>query len=176
MITNLLNLLPNNNFTDSNILIGCGIFVGCSLYYLIRSNNTITNENKVQIPNTNIEDVLINNNSETENENRLQISNANIEDVLIDSDSDTETDYDGISDYESFSASDLDEILNEPDFFIFRAPYVENRFRGVDFTLPDLDFNICPIEELKLYEICSLYSKEMVEHGVSEAEMMELIS
>jgi hypothetical protein len=41
--------------------------------------------------------------------------------------------------------------------------------------MPDVDFNVCPIEELKLFEFCSLYGKEMAEHSVTEEEMMELI-
>lgn len=41
--------------------------------------------------------------------------------------------------------------------------------------MPDVDFNVCPIEELKLFELVSLYSRELSEHAVSTEDLMELI-
>jgi hypothetical protein len=54
-------------------------------------------------------------------------------------------------------------------------PPFESKFHTVEFIMPDVDFNVCPIEELKLFEFCSLYGTEMAEHSVSEEEMMEVI-
>jgi hypothetical protein len=42
--------------------------------------------------------------------------------------------------------------------------------------MPDVDFNICPIEELKFFEFTSLYSREIIEHEISDAEIMEFLS
>jgi hypothetical protein len=107
------NLLFDNNLTYYGILIGCGLILSCSLFYLIRSNNTAINEN------------------------RVPISNANIEDVLTDNDSDTESDY--ISSYDTESTLDVD--INELDL-IFHAK---------------CRFYICSIQELKNFEISSIY-------------------
>jgi hypothetical protein len=54
-------------------------------------------------------------------------------------------------------------------------PPFESKFRTVEFIMPDVDFNVCSIEELKLFEFCSLYGKEMAEYSITEEEMMELI-
>jgi hypothetical protein len=101
------------------------------------------------------------------------VPNSNIEDFLTDSHFDTESDYDNISDFDSASIADFDEILKDPDLFLM--PPFETKFRNVEFIMPDVDFNVCPIEELKFYEFCSLFGKEMAEHSISEEEMMELI-
>ena len=144
------NLLSNNNLFDYGILIGCGLILGCSVYYLIRSNNI------ANLPN---------------NEN--MVPNSNIEDFLTDSDYENISDYDKISDYDSASTADFDEILNDQDLLV--SPPFESKFRNVEFIMPDVDFNVCPIEELKFFEFCSLYAKEMAEHSVTEEELMELI-
>jgi len=55
----------------------------------------------------------------------------------------------------------LDEILKDQDLILFFWPYFESQFRNVEFIMPDVDFNVCPIQELKLFEFCSLFEKEM---------------
>jgi hypothetical protein len=42
--------------------------------------------------------------------------------------------------------------------------------------MPNVDFDVCPIEELKLFEFTSLFYREMAEHHISEADVMEFIS
>jgi hypothetical protein len=41
--------------------------------------------------------------------------------------------------------------------------------------MPNVDFDVCPIEELKLFEFNSLYSKEIEEHGVTEEDIIDFI-
>jgi hypothetical protein len=90
------NLLSNNDLFDYGILISCGLILGCTLYYLIRSNkinNTaIPIKNMEPLTNSKIETIL--------DENMGTIVGANLIDFKTDSDSDTESDYDNISDYE----------------------------------------------------------------------------
>jgi hypothetical protein len=42
--------------------------------------------------------------------------------------------------------------------------------------MPDVDFNVCPIEELKLFELSSIFQRELAEKSLSEEDLMELIS
>jgi len=158
------NLLHDNNLNLYFILIASGLILGCTLYYLIRSNNTaVPTKNMEPFTNEEIEAIL--------NENTTAISNADIEDFITDID--TESDYHNISDYDNVSTADFEEILKDPDLLF--APSFESKFRNVEFIMPDVDFNVCPIEELKLFEFCSLYGKEMAEHSITEEDMMELI-
>jgi hypothetical protein len=164
-------LLSNNTLSDYNILIGCGVILGCSLFYLIRSNyiaNLPTNTEAL----TNEElEAIVNENAVT------KINNENI-DAIIDNDSDTDVDSQSISDLDSFidraSLSDFDPIVLDPDLYVL--PFVESIYSSKKFIMPDVDFNVCPIEELKLFEFCSLYSREMVEHSVSKEDLMGIIS
>jgi hypothetical protein len=159
---NISTLFSNNNLTDYGILISCGLILGCSLFYLIKSNNTA-------IPSTNIEGITNEEIDTIINESEVtKISNANI-DAIIDSDSDTES---YISSYDTESTLDVD--LRELDLLVM--PYVSSVFSNEEFIMPDVDFNICPIEELKLFELCSIFSKEMIEHELTEEDMKELIA
>jgi hypothetical protein len=164
-------LLSNNNLFDYNILIGCGFILGCSLLYLIRSNYTdILYKNKEALTNQEIEAII--------NENAVTIINNENIDAIIDNDSDADVDYQSTFDNESLfdsaSSSDFENILEDSDTFM--APFVESMCGSDKFIMPDVDFNVCPIEELKLFELCSLYSREMAEHSISEADLMEMIS
>jgi hypothetical protein len=151
------NLLLNNNLFGYGIIVGCGLTLGCSVYYLIRRNNVAN---------------LPNNTEAINNEN--MVPNSNIEDLFTDSDFETDIASDYASEYDNASTADFDEILKDPDLFFL--PHFESKFKDVEFVMPDIDLNVCPIEELKLYEFCSLYGKEMAEHSITEEEMMELIS
>jgi hypothetical protein len=161
------NLLLNKNLFDYGIIIGCGLILGCSVYYLIKNNYTPT-------PTKNMEPLTYEEIETIMNENIETISNENVEDFITDSDFETDIASDYISEYDSASTADLDEIMNDPDLYFI--PHFESKFKDVEFIMPDVDFNVCPIEELKLYEFCSLYGKEMAEHSVTEEEMMEIIS
>ena len=158
------NLLSNNYLFDYGIVIGSGVILGCSVYYLIRGNNT------VNLPN-NTEALITQEIEAIDNENKVH--NSNIIDSLTESESEIETDYDNISDYENADIADFDEILKDPDLY-FLPPF-DPKFRTVEFIMPDVDFDVCSIEELKLYEFCSLFSKEMDEHDITEEDMMEII-
>jgi hypothetical protein len=150
------NLLFDNNLTEYGILIGLGLILGCSLIYLIRNNYTATpTRNMEALTNQEIE-AIVNENSVT------VIQNENI-DAIIDSDSDTDltSDYESIFDNESISD---DESIPEVDFTDLDL-----------FYMPNVDFNVCSIQELKFFEISSLYSRELAEKLVTEEELMELI-
>src|SRR5712664_3224439 len=146
----IYNFLLNNNLTDYSILIGCGLILGCSLFYLIKSNYTA-------IPSTNIEALT---NAEIEaiiNENAVTIINNENIDAIIDSDSDTDvaSDYQSTSDNESISDVDLTDL----DLFF----------------MPDVDLNVCSIQELKFFEISSIFHREIAEKMVTDEELMDLI-
>nr|YP_010384648.1 hypothetical protein NDC34_mgp07 [Russula rosea]UHA57047.1 hypothetical protein [Russula rosea] len=168
-MTEVENLLTNNNICDYGILIACGISLCCTVYLLILSNNIANLPNNTEdLTNQEIEAI------ENEIENRVLVSNIeNIEDFLTDSDFETDSSYDNISDYESANEDDFSEIWEDPDLVIL--PPFETKFRNVEFIMPDVDLNVCPIEELKLFEFCSLYGKEMAEHSVTDEEMMDII-
>lgn len=163
MIENL-TLISNDNSYDYGIIVACGVILCCTVYFLIRSNNI------ANLPNTT--EALTYQEMETiENENMVTVSN--IEDFVADSDFETESNYDNICDYDTANEDDLEEIWEDPN--ICKAPPFESKFTNVEFIMPDVDLNVCPIEELKLFEFCSLYAKEMAEHSVTEEEMMDII-
>jgi hypothetical protein len=108
------------------------------------------------------------------------VSNANVEDFSdTDTEFSTETDYEHISDYEQLAEhpiatrADMVRFIKQEDM-LFLPPF-ESKFKNVKFIMPDVDLNVCPLDELKLFEFQALYSKEMAEHSVSEDEMLELI-
>jgi hypothetical protein len=142
------NLLFDNNLTDYGILIGCGLILGCSLFYLIRSNY-IPSKNIEALTNEEIEAIV--------NENAVTIrTNENI-DAIIDSDSDTEV----ASDYQS--TSDNESILDVD-------------FTDLDlFFMPNVDFDVCSIQELKFFEISSIYYREIAEKLVTDEQLKEII-
>lgn len=143
------NLLIDNELYLYAIIIGSGLILGCTIYYLIRSNYTAIPPKNIE-PLTNEEiEAIINQNLET-------VTNLNIED-LTDSDfeSDLESDYFKSSDDESV----LDVDINELDLFF----------------MPNVDFDVCSIQELKFFEISSIFQKEIAEKMVTDEELMDLI-
>jgi hypothetical protein len=157
---NIMNKNLNNLFLDNDygILIVLGLILGCSISYLIISNYTA-------IPSKNIEALTIEEIETIINENMEPISNANTDNFITDSESDTtelESEYQSTfdSDSDSDSTSDNESILNDPNLFF----------------MPNVDFDVCPIEELKFFEFSSLYAKEIAEHSISDEEIMEFIS
>jgi hypothetical protein len=144
-------LLLDSNLTDISIYITCGFILSFCIYYVISYNYTAIPSNNIEaITNEGIE-AIINENVET------IINNENI-DAIIDSDSDTETEV--ISDNQSIS--DDESILNLDDLDLF--------------FMPNVDFDVCSIQELKFFEFISLYSREMFEHSISHEDVMEFIS
>uniref|UniRef100_UPI0031F43255 hypothetical protein n=1 Tax=Russula emetica TaxID=152958 RepID=UPI0031F43255 len=153
----ILNLiLSDNNLSEYKILICCGFFLGYSIYYLIKKNNYF------QPPTKNMEPFTYEEMETIFNENMVSISKENVEDLISDNNSTSDSDFDYESSFhsDSDSTSDTESILNDPDLFF----------------MPNVDFDVCPIEELKLFEFTSLYSREMEEHSISEEEVMEFIS
>jgi hypothetical protein len=151
-MNNNLLLENNQNLDISYLLIGAGFIIGCTLCYLIISNYAA-------IPTNNTE-AITNEAVETINENMEPLTNGNVEDILTDSDTETEVEFDSQSTFDSDSTSDTESILNDPDLFF----------------MPNVDFDVCPIEELKFFELSSLYSREIVEHFITDEDIMEFIS
>lgn len=171
-MTQTLILLMNNNSSDYAIFIGCGIIFSCTLYYIIKSNYiAIPSKNMEAITNQEIEAIV--------NENAITKINNKNKDAIIDNDSDTDGDsqstFDNESLLESATSSDFDEIASDPDIFYLPLRIVKKINNSEEFIMPDVDFNICPIEELKLFELSSLFSRELAEHAVTAEELMELI-
>ena len=177
-MTNFLNtLLSNNNSFDYSIIISGGIILSCTLFYIIRSKYTaIPSKNTNALTNQETE-AIVNENAVT------KIDNKNI-DAIIDNDSDTDTDTDvdtqSTSDNESLldsaTSSDFENMLEDAEVFFTPESILEHLHNTEKFIMPDVDFNVCPIEELKLFELCSIFSKELAEHDVSVEELIELIS
>jgi hypothetical protein len=148
------NLLLDNNFlTYYSLFISCGLILTISFIYLTRSNGT-TVPTQEALTYEEIE-AIVNENANTV----TTISSENI-DYITDTDSDTDLATEYQSTFDSDSTSDTESILNDPDLFF----------------MPNVDFDVCPIEELKFFEFSSLYQKEIIEHSISDAEIMEFIS
>ena len=153
----ILNLLLiDNNLYEYKMFIGCGFILGYSIYYLIKRNNYF------QQPTRNMEPFTYEEMEEVFNENMVNVSNQNVEELISDNDSTSTSDFDYESSFhsDSDSTSDTESILNDPDLFF----------------MPNVDFDVCPIEELKLFEFNSLYAREIQEHSISEEEIIEFIS
>jgi len=89
-----------------------------------------------------------------------------------DDDSQITSDYE--DHFERAGRADFDEIISNPDLY-----FIPGNFRmpiGPDeFVMPDVDFDVCSIEELKVFEISSLYSKEITEKSLTEEDLMEIV-
>ena len=153
------NLFFNNGFTDYGILIASGLILGCTLSYFFISNyKAISSTNLESL--TNLEPLTNEDIEAIINENAVNIiANENIE-AIIDSDSDSDIASVYQTSLDSASESDFDEILDDLDLFF----------------MPNVDFDVCPIEELKFFEFCSLYAREISEHSISDDEVREFIS
>ena len=145
------NLLFDNTLTYYGLLIGCGVILGCSfsLYHLIRSNYTA-------IPSKNIEYLT--------NEEIEAIVNENIVAIIdSDSDSDSDSDYNTDVDFDYQSTSDTESTLDDD-------------IADLDlFYMPNVDFAVCSIQELKYFEISSIYATQIAANNVTDEELMELI-
>ena len=145
------NWLLDNNIDFYYILIGSGLILGCTLYYLIKSNYTA-------IPTKNMEPLTYEEIETIINENMEPFTDGDVEDFITDSD--FESDVVSEMHFDSDSTSDIESVLNDPDIFF----------------MPNVDFDVFPIEELKFFEFSSLYSREIIEHDISDEDIMEFIS
>lgn len=138
----------NYNLLFDNNLTYYGIFIGCGLI-LSCSLYYLIRSNYTAIPSKNIE--------VTVNENAVTIINNDNIDAIIDSDLDTdvESDYQSTNDNDSISDVDITDL----DLFF----------------MPNVDFDVCSIQELKFFEISSIYYKEIAEYLVTDEQLMELI-
>jgi len=150
---NYNNLLLDNNLDFYYILIGSGLILGCSLYYLfIRNNTQIPIKNMEPFTNEEIETIM------NENENMVPFTNGNIDNFITDSDFDTDIE----SDHET--SFDSQSILSEVDI------------EDLDlFFFPNVDLEVCDISELKFFEINSIYSEEIAANGITEEELRGII-
>jgi hypothetical protein len=146
----------DNNLSEYKVLIGCGFILGYSIYYLVLRNNYF------QQPTRNMEPFTYEEMEEIFNENMVNSSNQNVEELISDNDSTSTSDFDYESSFhsDSDSTTDTESILNDPDLFF----------------MPNVDFDVCPIEELKLFEFNSLYAREIEAYHISEDEIIEFIS
>ena len=159
------NTLMNNSFfpediiTNYSILIACSLILSCTLYYYIKSNNTAIPSNNTEVLTYEEQEAIFD-----EDRNITAISNENMDNFITDSDFDTDTTSDYQSTFDSESTSDtesiLDDILDDPDLFF----------------MPNVDFDVCPIEELKFFEFTSLYQRELIEHEITDEDVREFIS
>nr|QGP74788.1 hypothetical protein [Russula griseocarnosa] len=156
-------LILDQNINISLIIIGSLLIIGCSIYYIVKNNNTAIPTNNTEAftfeeIEASFEDDRYRNLTTVSNEN----TEENLDQYFMDSDSDTDT----VSDYENpfdseneLDSSDIESILNDPDIFM----------------MPNVDFDVCPIEELKFFEFNSLYAKEISENGVTEEDILDFI-
>jgi hypothetical protein len=168
--------LSNENFSDPTMIIACAcVFIlSCTLIYIIKSNYTaIPSKNMEAITNQEIETI------NTENA-VTNINNQNI-DAIIDNDSETDTDMDSQSTFDneslldSATSSDFESIFEDPDIYFLPLEAAKKIYNSEKFIMPDVDFNICPIEELKLFELSSIFFRELAEHSISSEDLMEII-
>jgi hypothetical protein len=154
-----LNLFFDTNIDIYNILlcssffISSGLILSCSIYYLIKNNYIAIPSNNVEVFRQEEIDAII-------NENPVTVINSDNIDVLTDSDLETEISYYYQRSFHSDNTSDFSNILNDHDLFF----------------MPNVDFDVCPIEELKFFEFNSLYAREIIEHSISDEEIMEFLS
>jgi hypothetical protein len=138
------------------------------MYYIIKNKNTTIPTNNTAIPTNNTE-AFTHEEMEAvfyEDSDKLAISNENVDNYVDNFITDSDTDTDSTSDYDSpffrdsdSDTSDIEGILDDPDLFF----------------MPNVDFDVCPIEELKFYEFNSLYSKEIEAKNVTEEDIMDFI-
>lgn len=152
------HLIFENKISDYGLLIGSILILGCSAYYLYKNNYTAN----VNIPN---------NTEALNNENIQNIQNTH---AIIDSDSESSTETlntSNYNDWESACSSDFHGILDN----VWIMPPFESQYLSKEAPLPDLDFNICSLYELKLFEFMSLYPNKIAENSLSEEELLEII-
>ena len=132
-------------------MIGSGLILTFFIYYLIISNNTNQHQNIEALTNQEIETII--------NENAVNVINANIDDL-----SETDFDTDTASDIDSTGLNEIDRNLDAVDL------------KELDlFFMPNVDLDVCSIYELKHFEISSLHRQEMLDYGITEEELIEII-
>ena len=140
-------------------LIVLGVILGCTIAYLIISNCTANPSNNMEaLTNEEIETII--------NENMVPVSNENTDNFITDSDFDTEVESDNSSWFNSDSDSDSDSVSEAANILVDRNI----------FFMPDVDLDVCSIEELKFFEFCSLYAREIEEHHITAEDIMEFLS
>ena len=160
------NLLFDYNLADYSIFISGGLILGCSIYYLIRSNY-------IAIPSKNMEALT---HSEMETVFKENLPKSSLPKPLADelrnrivTDSSSESEFESEIDYQStFDSDSSSEFMPDLDDLIFMSD-------TKPFIMPDVDFNICSIEELKLFEFNSLYANEILEHSITDEDIMEFL-
>jgi len=155
----LLELELDNNLIDCGPWIRLVLILSYLLYKLIRSIYTAIPSNKIEAFTYQEIETIVNKN----NKNIVAMSTVvTIDNLITDSDwdSDTYVEDDSETMFDSDNTSEYASIASDSDIF----------------EMPDVDFDVCPIEELKLFEITSLYSNELIEHNISEEDIMEILS
>src|SRR6266576_3497038 len=132
---NYNNLLLDNNLDFYYILIGSGLILGCSLYYLFIRNNT-------QIPIKNME----------------PFTNENIDNFITDSDFDTDIESDHETSFDSQSI--LSEVdIEDLDLFFF--PNVDLEVCDIS-ELKFFEINSIYSEEISDNELCTNFINDVI--------------
>ena len=149
------NLISVENLTEYGLIFGCGFILSCTLFYLIK-----TRTNNLAIPSNNVEAFTYEEIEAIVNENAVTVANHDEIDIdsIIDSDSDT---YITSDMYESSSDDDSESEIDIADLDLF--------------YMPNVDFDVCSLQDLKFFEISSIFHKEIPEKEVTDEELMSLI-
>ena len=166
------NNLIDNNLTNYGIVCGIafGIYLSYSFYNWIRNNS---NDNTpINIEALTTEDI---NEGLTKKEGDEGFTNEEI-DAIISDNADrvsviTDENIDAIIDTDSES-----DIASEYDIYFDDESVADIDIAELDlFFMPNVDFDVCPIQELKYYELTALYPNELAEKSITEEELMELL-
>ena len=140
-------LFDNNNLNFYYILIGSGIILSCSLYYLFKNNNT---EN-------------LNINTETKNNEDI----PNISNEIIDAITDSDFESDNASDYQSPFDSDSSIEIDTNELDLFFMPNVDTDVCSIHelkhFEISSLyreEIEASYITDEELEDIISIFSVE----------------
>ena len=158
------NFLFDNNLNFYYILLGSGIILSCSLYYLIKKNNT---EN-------------LNINTETKNNEDITVISNEIKDAITDSDSES----DAISDSQSSIDSQSNIEIDTTELDLFFMPNVDTNVVSIHelkhFEISSLyrkEIEASYITDKELEDIISIFSVEdLCTNDINESILMIIIN
>jgi len=163
------NLIMDNHLIEYGLFLGCGVIIGTYIYYLFKPDCIYD----TKFPTEDIDAILAETtaNSNQNTDQNLTDSGLNTDsdsDRILNTDSETdsdlntdsETDHDTPWNSDSSSDSDSEEIVIPEDTHF----------------IPNVDFDVCSLHELKLFEIKSLYSRQIAENNLTDEDLMEIIT
>lgn len=170
------NLIIDNNLTDYGFSITWSLILGWSIFFFSTRNTITDNEfiagNNVQTIINN--EVIAGNNVQTtiDNEN---LAGDNVP-TIIDNENIASDSVPTIINNENIASGSVPTIINnDPETNVMDDLF--NKTKDVDpFIMPDVDLNVCSIQELKHYEISSIFQKELAEKCINDQQLTEIIS